>query len=157
MISDTITQKIGEVMKLKDEIRLSTLRLLSSALSYEFIAKQHVLTGEEELAVVRREVKKRKDAIEALQQAQGKHTTSGSNMDERIKKEEAEMAILEEYLPAQMPDEELIKIVNEAILTMGATSMADMGKVMGVVVPKVAGRADGGRISKLVSEKLQTK
>jgi hypothetical protein len=148
MISDTITPKVGEAMKAKDEIRLSTLRLLSSALNYEFIAKQHVLTEEEELAVVRREVKKRKDAIEAYEKAGAK---------ERAEKEKKEMAVLEEYLPAQMSDSELIKIVDEAISALGATSMADMGKVMGAVVPKVAGRAEGARISKLVSEKLQPK
>lgn len=147
MISDTITQKIGEAMKVKDEIRLSTLRLLSSALNYEFIAKQHKLSEEEELAVVRHEVKRRKDAIEAYEKAGAK---------ERAEKEKKEMVVLEEYLPAQMSDEELLKIVDEAILALGATSMADMGKVMGAVVPKVAGRAEGGRISKLVSEKLQT-
>lgn len=101
MITDTITQKIGEALKAHDEIRLSTLRMLSSALNYEFIAKQHKLSEEEELTVVRREVKKRKEAIEALRQAQGKLTTSGSDMTDRIKKEEAELKILEEYLPAQ--------------------------------------------------------
>lgn len=148
MIVPTLSQKIAEAMKARDEIRLSTLRLLSSALNYEFIAKQHVLTEEEELAVVRREVKKRKDAIEAYEKAGAK---------ERAEKEKKEMAVLEEYLPAQMSDEELIKIVSEAISATGATSMADFGKVMGAVIPKVAGRAEGGRISKLVSEKLQTK
>lgn len=148
MIVPTINQKIAEAMKARDEIRLSTLRLLSSALNYEFIAKQHVLTEEEELAVVRREIKKRKDAIEAYEKVGAK---------DRVEKEKKERAVLEKYLPAQMPDEELIKIVDEAISALGATSMAEMGKVMGAVVPKVAGRAEGGRISKLVSEKLQPK
>ena len=148
MIADTINQDIAKALKAKDEIRLSTFRLLSSALNYEFIAKQHVLTEEEELSVVRREAKKRKEAIEAYEKA-------GAN--DRAEKEKKELTVLEEFLPAQMPDEELIKIVDEAISTLGASSMADMGKVMGAVVPKVAGRADGGRISKLVSEKLQTK
>jgi len=148
MIADTINQDIAKALKAKDEIRLSTLRLLSSALNYEFIAKQHVLTEEEELSVVRREAKKRKEAIEAYEKA-------GAN--DRAEKEKKELAVLEEFLPVQMPDEELIKIVDEAISALGAASMADMGKVMGAVVPKVAGRADGGRISKLVSEKLQTK
>ena len=69
MIADTITQKIGEVMKAKDEIRLSTLRMLSSALNYEKIDKQHTLSEEEELEVVRREAKKRRDAIEAYKKA----------------------------------------------------------------------------------------
>lgn len=148
MIADTINQEIAKALKAKDEIRLSTLRLLSSALNYEFIAKQHKLSEEEELVVVRREIKRRKDAIEAYEKVGAK---------ERAEKEKKERAVLEKYLPAQMPDEELIKIVDEAISALGATSMAEMGKVMGAVVPKVVGRAEGARISKLVSEKLQPK
>ena len=148
MIAETINQEIAKALKAKDEIRLSTLRLLSSALNYEFIAKQHVLAEGEELAVVRREINKRKDAIEAYEKAGAR---------ERAEKEKKEMAVLEEYLPAQMTDEELLKIVDEAISVSGATSMADIGKVMGAVMPKVAGRAEGGRISKLVSERLQAK
>ncbi len=148
MIADTINQEIAKALKAKDEIRLSTLRLLSSALNYEFIAKQHKLSEEEELVVVRREIKRRKDAIEAYEKAGAK---------ERAEKEKKEMAVLEEYLPAQLSDSELLKIVDEAISAMGAASMADMGKVMGEAVTKVAGRAEGGRISKLVSEKLQPK
>lgn len=148
MIADTINQDIAKALKAKDEIRLSTLRLLSSALNYEFIAKQHVLTKEEELNVVRREAKRRKEAIDAYEKA---------GATDRAEKEKKELALLEEFLPTQMPDEKLIKIVDEAISALGAASMADMGKVMGAVVPKVAGRAEGARISKLVSEKLQTK
>src|SRR3990167_10613923 len=104
MISDTITQKIAEAMKKRDEIRLSTLRLLSSALNYEKIAKQHDLSGEEELAVVRREAKKRKDAIEAYEKA---------GATERAEKEKKELVILEEYLPAQMSEEEREQIIQE--------------------------------------------
>ena len=100
MITDTITQKIGEALKAHDEIRLSTLRLLSSALNYEFIAKQHKLSEDEELVVVRKEAKKRKEAIEALRQAQGKHTTSSkADIVERMDKETKELSILQEYLP----------------------------------------------------------
>jgi len=104
MITDTINHKIAEALKAKDEIRLSTLRLLSSAFNYEFIAKQHKLSEEEELAVVRKEAKQRKESIEAFKMAQGKQTTSGTNQDKRIKQEQAELAILEEYLPAQTYD-----------------------------------------------------
>lgn len=100
LITNVINQKIAEALKAKDETKLSTLRMLSSAFNYEFIAKQHKLSEEEELVVVRQEAKKRKDAIEAFKMAQGKQTTSGTNQDERIKQEEAELAILEEYLPA---------------------------------------------------------
>lgn len=145
MISDTITQKIAEAMKKRDEIRLSTLRLLSSALNYEKIAKQHDLSEEEELAVVRREAKKRKDAVEAYEKA---------GATERAEKEKKELVILEEYLPAQMPEEELAQIVDEAISASGAKSMAEMGKVMGVAMGKVAGRADGTKVMEFVKKKL---
>lgn len=105
MITDTITQKIGEALKAHDAIRLSTLRLLSSAFNYEFIAKQHKLSEDEELAVVRREAKKRKEAIEALRQAQGKRTTSSeSDIVEKIDKEAKELSILQAYLPAEISE-----------------------------------------------------
>ena len=145
MISDTITQKIAEAMKKRDEIRLSTLRLLSSALNYEKIAKQHDLSEEEELGVVRREAKKRKDAVEAYEKA---------GATERAEKEKKELVILEEYLPAQMSEEELAQIVDGAISASGAKSMAEMGKVMGVAMGKVAGRADGTKVIELVKKKL---
>ena len=145
MISDTITQKIAEAMKKRDEIRLSTLRLLSSALNYEKIAKQHDLSEEEELGVVRREAKKRKDAVEAYEKA---------GATERAEKEKKELVILEEYLPAQMSEEELAQIVDGAISASGAKSMAEMGKVMGVAMGKVAGRADGTKVMELVKKKL---
>ncbi|MEK7111839.1 MAG: GatB/YqeY domain-containing protein [Patescibacteria group bacterium] len=148
MIVPTISQKIAEAMKARDEIRLSTLRLLSSALNYEFIAKQHILNEEEELAVVRREVKKRKDAIEAYEKA---------GATDRAEKEKKEMAILNEFLPAGMSDEEVTKLVDAAIAETGAKSIADMGKVMGAVMAKAGGRADGGVVSNLVKSKLQEK
>lgn len=148
MIVPTISQKIAEAMKARDEIRLSTLRLLSSALNYEFIAKQHVLNEEEELAVVRREVKKRKDAIEAYEKAKA---------TDRAEKEKKEMAILNEFLPAEMSEEEVTKLVDAAIAETGAKSIADIGKVMGVVMAKTGGRAEGGVVSNLVKSKLQEK
>lgn len=154
MITDTITQKIGEALKAHDEIRLSTLRLLSSALNYEFIAKQHKLSEEEELVVVRREAKKRKEAIEALRQAQGKHTSSGGDMSDRIKKEEAELKILQEYLPPEVSDDDIAKLVDEAMKETGASAISDMGKVIGLVKQKTKGAADGAVIANLVRQKL---
>lgn len=132
-------------MKARDAVRLSTLRMLSSALNYEFIAKQHKLTEEEELAVVRREAKMRKDAIEAYTKA---------NATDRVEKETQELKILEEYLPTQMTDEQLEKLVTEAIDQTGAKNISDMGKVIGQVMGKAAGRADGARVSALIKSKL---
>jgi uncharacterized protein len=146
MIKDTITGKIGEAMKAHDEVRLSTLRMLSSALNYEFISKQHELSEEEELAVVKKEAKKRKDAIEAYEKAGAK---------DRVEQETKELQILKEYLPEEMPDDELIKVVDAVILETGASGMKDMGKVIGQVVSKTGGKADGSRVAMLVKEKLQ--
>jgi uncharacterized protein YqeY len=120
---------------------------LSSALNYEFIAKQHKLSQEEELVVVGREAKRRKDAIEAYEKA---------GAADRAEREKKELAILEEYLPEQMSDEELVKVVEEAIAQTGAKAISDMGKVMGAVMAKVQGRADGGRVSLLVKTKLSS-
>ncbi|MDP3994729.1 MAG: GatB/YqeY domain-containing protein [bacterium] len=154
MIADIINQQIAEALKAGDETRLSTLRLLSSALNYELIAKQHELSQEEELAVVRKEAKQRKDSIEAFKMAQGKQTTSGTNQDARIKQEQAELAILEEYLPPQMSDADIEKIVDEVITSTGASTIGDMGKVIGIVMQKTAGRAEGSKVAKLVKGKL---
>lgn len=145
MIADTINKQIAEALKAGDEIRLSTLRLLSSALNYEFIAKQHKLSEEEELGVVRREANKRKEAIEAYEKA---------GATDRAEKEKKELAVLEEFLPAQMSDADLVKIVDEAISATGASSMADIGKVMDAAMGKVAGRADGKIVSDMVKKKL---
>jgi uncharacterized protein YqeY len=145
MIVPTLQQKIGEALKAHDEIRLSTLRLLSSAMNYERIAKQHDLNEEEELNVVRKEAKMRKDAIEAYEKA---------GAQDRADKEKTELEILEVYLPKQMSDEELSTIVDEVLSTMNITSPAEMGKAIGAVMAKVKGVADGSRVSTLIKEKL---
>jgi len=132
-------------LKNRDEVRLSTFRLLSSAFNYEFIAKQHKLSEEEELVVVRHEAKKRKEAIEAYQKA---------GAPERAAKEQKELEVLQEFLPAQISDEELGKIVEEATAQIGAKTIADIGKTMGVAMAKVAGRADGTRVLEIVKLKL---
>lgn len=145
MIAQTINQKIQEAMKAREDIKVSTLRLLASSLNYERIAKQHELSDEEELTVVKREAKKRKEAIEAYEKAK---------VYEKAEREKKELGILEEYLPQQMSDDELIKIVDATIKQLGTVSMSDMGKVMGTVMSGVAGKADGGRVSEIVKKKL---
>ena len=145
MIASSINKKIQDAMKARDDIRVSTLRLLSSAFNYERIAKQHELTEEEELAVVRREAKKRIEAIEAYEKAK---------VQEKADREKKELTILEEFLPQQMNDEELTKVVDEAISQVGANTISDIGKVMGIAMAKAAGRADGGRVSQLVKKRL---
>lgn len=156
MIVDNINKQIAEALKAKDVVRLSTLRLLSSAFNYEKIAKQHELSEEEELAVVRREAKKRQDAIESIRQAQGKNTSSDqSTLDQRLEQETKELEILKEYLPAQMDDSELVNLVNQVIKETGAESMKDIGKVIGEVVKRAEGRAEGGMVAEIVKSKLK--
>lgn len=144
MITQDLQQRIAEAMKARDEVKTSTLRLLSSAFNYEKIAKQHDLTPEEEIAVVRREVKQRRDSIEAYDRA-NRHDLSG--------KEKAELVILQEFLPPEMSDEDLVKIVDEAVDAIKPTGMQDMGKVIGFVKGK-APNADGGKIAQMVKNKL---
>jgi hypothetical protein len=145
MIRQEITKKIGEAMKAGDRVRLETLKLLSSALNYEFISKQHELSEDEELSVVRREAKKRREAIDIYEKAGEK---------ERVEKEKRELMILREYLPPEMSDDEIEKLVNEAITETGAASIKDMGKVIGLVKAKTKGAADGAVIANMVREKL---
>lgn len=144
MIAQDLQKMIGEAMKARDAVRLSTLRMLSSAFNYEKIEKQHDLTDEEELAVIRKQAKQRKDSIEAYKKA-------GSS--DRAASEEAELKILQEFLPPEMDEGELKKLVDEAVATTGAKSMADMGRVIGMVKSK-APTAEGGKIAELVKSKL---
>jgi len=155
MIAQTLQQQIAEAMKAKDSIRLSTLRMLSSAFNYEKIAKQHDLSDEEETVVIRREAKKRQDAIEALRQAQGKHlNVQAESVEERIAKEEKELEILKKYLPEELSDTELEKIIDKAIFSVSASSIQDMGKVMGAANSEIKGRAEGRKVAELVKAKL---
>lgn len=150
MIKDTIGQKITAAMKVKDEVRLATLKLLFSAIHNAEIAKRpEKLTDEDEIAVVKKEAKKRKDAIEIY----GK-SGDRDRVKEKIEREEAELAVLQEYLPEEMGDEELEVIIQESINQLGAKGPGDTGRVMGAVMGKVKGQADGNRVSQIVREKL---
>ena len=145
MIANKIQQMIGEAMKAHDEVRLSTLRLLSSAFNYEKIEKQRDLTEEEELSVIRREAKKRKEGAEAYEKA---------NSKDRAEQELKELSVLQEFLPPEVSDSDLEKIVSDAVSEVGATQISDMGKVMAMVREKTSGNADGGKVAQMVKDKL---
>lgn len=132
----------------RDELKTSVLRLLLSAVGYFEIQKGgagYAASEDDILAVLQKEVKQRKDSIEQFK---------AGNRQDLVDKETKELEILQTYLPAQMSKEEIRTIVKEAITQTEATSIADMGKVMGALMPKVKGRADGGLISKIVKEEL---
>lgn len=147
MIANKIQNMIGEAMKAHDEVRTSTLRLLSSAFNYEKIEKQHDLTEEEELTVIKKQAKQRKDSIEAYKKA---------GVDDRAAKEEAELKILREFLPPEMSDEELEKLVDQAIVATGAKTLAEMGMIIGKV-KSMNPEVDGGRVAGVIQEKLGSK
>lgn len=151
---DQIQANLKQAQLDRDEIKVSTLRMLISEINNAKIAKGVDLTDQEIISVVQREAKKRKESIEAFR--------SGGREQSALK-EEAELKILESYLPAQMSDEELTILIEEAITELeakglinevGAKSMADMGRVIGIVMGKVAGQADGARVSGLVKSKI---
>lgn len=129
----------------KDELTTATLRLLLSELKYAEIAKSADLTDQEIVALIQREVKKRRESILAFR---------NGNRPEMAERESRELEILEKYLPEQISDLELTNLIETTITELGATTMADIGKVIAAVMPKVAGRADGSRVSGLVRSKL---
>ncbi len=146
-LKQQIQQDMIAAMKAKEEVKVSALRMLKAAvLKFETSGDRKEATDEDILTIIGREVKQRKDAIEGFK-------TGGR--PEMAAQEEAEMVILQAYLPAQMSEEELKKVIQETITDVGATSKADMGKVMGALMPKVKGKADGGLVNKLVGSLLQ--
>lgn len=143
-----IHESLKEAMKSGDTARRDTLRLLESALKNEAIELRKPADGlseQEVVAVVRRLVKQRRES--AAEYRKG-------GREDLAEKEEAELVVLEDYLPAAVPDEELRAIVAEAKSETGASTKADFGKLMGAAVKKVAGRADGNAIRPFVEEAL---
>ncbi|HEX3705970.1 MAG TPA: GatB/YqeY domain-containing protein [Mycobacteriales bacterium] len=134
-------------MKARDELRTGTLRMVLTAITNEEVAGKasRELSDDEVLKVVAREAKKRREAAEAF---------DTGNRPELAAKERAEGVILDEYLPAQLSDDELVAIVTAAVESTGASGPQEMGQVMKVVQPQVAGRAEGGRIATEVRKQL---
>ena len=145
MLIETIQADLKQSQLNRDELKTSTLRLLLSELKNAQINKGADLEDTEAIVVLRKELKKRSEAAETYKKA---------GRDELADKELAETAILEKYLPAQMSTEELTRIVEDSITKVGAQSMADMGKVIGMVMGQVGQQADGSQVSALVREKL---
>ncbi len=146
-LKDRLKQDLTTSMKARDELRTSTLRMVLTAIGNEEVAGKAArsLSGDEELKVLAREAKKRREAAEAFR--------SGGAV-ERAEREVAEEAVLEGYLPAQLSDEDLQQLVAQAVQESGASGPQAMGAVMKVVGPKVAGRAEGGRVAAAVRAAL---
>ena len=140
-----IREELEDAMRDGDAERRDALRLILSSLQSAEKELQRPLSEEEELQVLQRERKKRVEAAEAFR--------SGGR-EEQAEKEEAELEVLEEFMPEPISEDELEQIVDDVIAEVGATSMRDIGRVMADVMPQVAGRADGSAVSQLVREKL---
>ena len=143
-----LNEDIKTAMKSRDKERLSVLRMIKSSLLNEEIAKGSELNSDEELTVLAREKKQRNESLEEFTKA---------DRQDLVSKLENEIIIVDEYLPQQLSQEEVAALVKEAVQQTGASSMADMGKVMGALMPKVKGKADGNIVSSLVKSELQNK
>jgi hypothetical protein len=147
MLKDKIQEDLKASMFARDELKTSTLRLLLSSLKNYEIEKglNYEANDEDVLTIIGREIKKRREAVDAYTQA---------GREESAQKEQSELDILGAYQPEQMGEDEIRTIVKNAIEQTGATSMQDMGKLMGVIMPQVKGKADGNLVNKIVRENL---
>ncbi|MDX6198862.1 MAG: uncharacterized protein QOJ79_2013 [Actinomycetota bacterium] len=146
-LKDRLQSDLTASMKARDELTTATLRMVLTAIGNEEVAGKAArrLSDDEVLKVIAREAKKRREAADAF--------TSGGRPD-RAERELAEGAVLDGYLPAQLSDEDLAALVRDAVEEAGATGPQAMGAVMKLVGPKVAGRAEGGRVAAAVKAAL---
>lgn len=144
---DRIRSDLKEALKSKNSFRAGTIRFLLSAVHNAEIAKGKgaQLTEAELVEVLQKQGKQRRESIEAYQKGR---------RPDLVEKEQKELEIIKAYLPEQLGEKEVQKIVEETIKEVGATSPQEVGKVMGAIMPKVKGRADGGLVSRFVKERL---
>jgi uncharacterized protein len=148
MTKQDLQQELKQSMLSRNEVKTSVLRMLLSAINYYEIQKGgagYEASEEDVLTVIGNQAKQRKDSIEQF-------TAAGRN--ELADKETKELELLNVYLPKQMGEEEVAKLVKEAVEQTGASSMQDIGKVMGILMPKVKGKADGNLVSSIVKQLL---
>lgn len=141
----TLNEDMKTAMKSKDKESLQVIRMLKSALQKEKIDLGRDLTDEEELTILSHEMKQRRDSLAEFEKA---------DRQDLVEKTQAEIKIVEKYLPAQLTEEEIRQLVQAAIDQTGASSPKEFGKVMGVVMPKVKGKADGNQVNAVVKELL---
>jgi uncharacterized protein YqeY len=142
---ERIEGEVKDAMLARDSARRDALRLILNSLRSAEKDLQRPLSEDEELQVLQRERKRRNEAADAFR---------AGGREEQAAQEEAELAVLEEFMPEPLSEEELERIVDDAIAETGATSLRDMGRVMAAVRPQVAGRADGSAVGQIVREKL---
>ena len=144
-LKEQLNEEMKQAMKAKDKNRLSAIRMVRGAVRDKEINSQVELDDDGVLEVIANQIKKRKDALEQL---------SKSNRDDLVNAEMEQINTLQAFLPAQLSQDEIEAVVTDAIEELGATSMRDMGKVMGKLVPQLRGKADNSVVSQIVRQKL---
>ena len=134
-------------MKAKDKESLQVIRMIKSSIQNEQIKEGHDLTEDEELTVLSREMKQRRDSLHEFEEA---------GRDDLAEKVKSEIVIVEKYMPEQLSEDDIRQLVQEAITQTGASSVKEFGKVMGAIMPKVKGKADGNQVNAIVKELLQS-
>lgn len=146
-VKETLTNDLKDAMRQRDAVKRDTIRLLLSAIGYEEKAKRtDALEDDAIIQVLSKQAQQRRDSIEAYRKG---------DRPDLVAKEEAELAIVTQYLPQPLTPDEVEAIVQSVIADTGATGPQDMGKVMGKIMPQVRGRADGKQVSALVSQTLR--
>jgi len=144
-VIERLNQDMKQAMKDKATLKLSVIRMVKAAIANEEINKGGKLSEDEELTILTRELKQRRESLQEFEKA---------GREDLASKTREEIEILTAYLPAQLSEDEVRQFVREAVVALGATSKKEMGKVMGAVMPKVKGRADGTLVQKMVAEEL---
>lgn len=142
---ERILKDLVTAMKEQDKEKLAVLRMVKGAMQLEEINKKEELKDDEVIAVIAKQIKTRKESIVEFQKG---------NRNDLVEQTEKEIAILETYMPEQLSEEEVKKIIEEAIQKVNASAPSDMGKVMGIITPLLRGKADMSSVSKMVKEKL---
>jgi uncharacterized protein len=142
---ERLNSDIKQAMKNKEKDKLSVIRMIKASIQNEALKTGNELSEEEELTVLSREVKQRKDSL---------HEFDKAGREDLVEKIRTELQYVELYMPRQLSEEEVSEIVKQAISETGASSKAEMGKVMAVIMPKVKGKADGSLVNKLVQQHL---
>lgn len=147
ILKDRLRSDLTDAIRSRDQVRTGTLRMVLTSVANEEVAgtQARELSDDDILTLVAKEAKKRREASTAY---------TGAGRPELAAREDAELAVIETYLPAQLTDDEVEGLVAEAVEETGATGMPQMGQVMKAVQPRIAGRADGGRVAAAVRKLL---
>ena len=146
-LKEKLQSDLHQAMRSRDRVRVSVLRMLRSAIGYEEIDKKRDMDDSAVLDIISRQVRQRRESIQMYKDA---------NRQELVDKENQELQILQEYMPAQLTEDELTALAQDVIRQVGATSPRDKGRVMGRLMPQVRGKAQGGDVNRIVTALLST-